>query len=207
MRVRANVMNPRRRAMSLFELTIVMFVLGLLAAVTAPLFSDSLRTTRLEAAARTLAAHVKYIRSVAINEGRTTTLVCDTNSHTYWCQDVDFPDRFGVPMRVELRQDYDPTIVLEANFDSANSLSFDLEGTPRVGSAPLRTGTIVLRSGEDQYTVEVAAGSGAIMLTHVDAIGSGGSEYAVGFGEFDPDDFGMPIIEINDHDTLETQVW
>lgn len=193
--------------MSLFELTIVMFVMGLLAAVTAPMFSDSLRAAELESAARTLAAHVQYIRSVAINEGRTTTLVCDPNTHTYSCQSVDFPDRFGVPIRVELRQEYDPTIVLEANFDSETSLSFDLEGTPRVGSAPLRSGTIVLRSGEDQYTIEVAAGSGAIMLTHVAISGSGSSGYAVDFGEFDPDDFGMPIIEINDHDGLEEQVW
>jgi Tfp pilus assembly protein FimT len=154
-------MNSRRCAMSLFEVTLVIFVIGILAAITAPRFADSLRVAKLESAARQLAAHIEYVRRVAINQGRTTTLICNNNDQTYASDIVDFPDRIGVPMLVALQQVYDSTLTLEANFDSSTDLSFDLEGIPRVGSSALVNGKITLRSGSQEFTVTVAAGTGA----------------------------------------------
>jgi type II secretory pathway pseudopilin PulG len=187
--VSRKVMNPRRPAMSLFELTIVILVMGLLAAVTAPRLADSLRSAKLESAARKLVSHVDYIRAVAVNEGRTTTLVCNNTDQSYACENVDFPDRFGVPINVSLGEEYDPTMMLDADFDSGTSLSFDLEGTPRVGASPLRDGRIVIRSGNESYTVVVAAGSGETSLhrnTEQDPVGS--DQYPLGSGQ----DVGAP---------------
>lgn len=147
--------------MSLIEVTIVIFVMGILAAIAAPRFADSLRVSRLESAARQLAAHIDYVRGVAINEGRTTTLVCNNDDQSYGCNSVDFAERTGVLLRVSLPQVYDPTFTLEADFDSNTSLSFDFEGVPHVGAAPLTNGKIRLRSLNDGFVVIVKAGTGA----------------------------------------------
>lgn len=163
-------MNSRRCAMSLIELTLVIFVVGLLAAVAAGRFADSLRVVKLESAARQLAAHIDYIRSVAVNESRTTTLVCDRDQQSYGSPSVDFPDRTGERLQVSIQEVYDPTFDLNANFDSSATLAFDLEGVPHVGSTPLSSGKIVLRSGDQRFAVIVAAGTGATSIVRLSDI-------------------------------------
>ena len=167
-------MHSRRCAMSLIEVTLVILVIGVLAAVAAPRFSDTLRVVRLEAAAKQLAAHIDYIRAVAINEGRTTTLACNNSQQSYGCSSVDFPERTGVLLQVSVDQEYDPTFKLNANFDSSTTLSFDFEGVPRVGASALANGKIVLRSGKQRFAVIVATGNGATRVVRLSDVGAGG---------------------------------
>lgn len=160
-------MNSRRCAMSLVEVTVVILLVGLLAAVAAPRFGDAVRLMRLEAAARQLASHVDYVRSVAINEGRTTELACSNTLHTYGSPDVDSPTMTGELLNVSVQQDFDPTFTLTADFDAATTLQFDFEGVPHVGASAMTQGTIVIRSGTDSFSVSIAAGTGATSVQRV----------------------------------------
>lgn len=167
-------MNSRRCAMSLIEVTLVIFLIGLLVAVAAPRFADSVRVMRLEAAARQLANHIDYIRRVGINEGRTTELVCSNTLHTYGSPGVDSPTMIGEPLSISLHNDFDPTFTLIADFDTATTLSFDFEGVPHVGSTPMNQGTIEIRSGSDSFLLNIAPGTGATTIQRVTGGGRGG---------------------------------
>lgn len=174
-------MKSRRNAMSMIEVTLVILVMGVLAAVAAPKFADSLRAMKLEAAARQLAAHIDYIRSVAVNEGRTTSLICDNNLHTYGSDSVEFPERIGELVLVSLPKFYDPTFTLLADFDSQTNVSFDFEGVPQVGASPLADGRIILGSGPDQFAVIIVSGSGATRVERVTSgLGGGGQQQVDG---------------------------
>jgi prepilin-type N-terminal cleavage/methylation domain-containing protein len=153
-------MDSRRRAVTLLELTIVILVVGILAAVGVPRFNDSVRGAMLQSAALQMAAHIELIRNTAINEGRMTTLVCDHSVHSYSSPDVDFAERLGTQIFVSLPQTYDAGFTLAANFDSQQQLTFDFEGVPYVGDSPLVEGQIVLRSGGGEYWIRIATGTG-----------------------------------------------
>jgi type II secretory pathway pseudopilin PulG len=181
-------MNSRRYAMSLIEVTLVIFLIGVLAAVAAPRFASSVRVMRLEAAARQLAAHIDYIRSVAINEGRTAELVCDNILHSYGSTSVDSPELTGELLNVSVQQDFDPTFTLTADFDATTTLSFDFEGVPRVGATAMTQGTIELGSGSDKFYVTIATGTGATSVARVvDKGNGGGGGYQEAYAEsFEP---------------------
>ena len=107
-----------RHALSLIELTIVILILGILAAVATPRLADSVRGSRLRAAANQIASHVDYIRRVAINEGRTTTLQVGSGTDRYRSTDVEFPDQVGQLILVPVKRVFDSTFELSADFDS-----------------------------------------------------------------------------------------
>ncbi len=151
----------------MIELTIVILILGIMAAIAAPRFADTVRATKLHAAANQLAAHIDYIRSVAVNEARTTTLLCDNSLHSYGSDEVDFPERRGERLYVLMREVYDPQFVLTANFDSKTTLSFDFEGVPKVGTTPLVSGTITIGLGNEKFQVLIAAGTGETTVSRV----------------------------------------
>jgi Tfp pilus assembly protein FimT len=140
----------------------VILIIGLIAFIATPRFNNHVRAVKLEAAARQLAAHVNFIRRTAINEGRTTTLICDPAG--YRSSNVDFPDRLGTLIFVRIKS-LDSSFVLTANFNSQSQLSFDFEGVPRTGATAMTTGSISLTSGDDEFIVSIAAGTGRVTVT------------------------------------------
>lgn len=168
-------MNSRRRALTLLELAIVILILGILAAMGVPRFNESVRGAMLQSAALQMAAQIDLIRNTAINEGRTTTLLCDHSTHSYSSPDVDFAERLGTRIFVSLPQTYDPGFTLAANFDSQQQLTFDYEGIPHVGNAPLETGQVILSSGRDEYWIQIATGTGRTSVTRSVVDGSSGA--------------------------------
>jgi prepilin-type N-terminal cleavage/methylation domain-containing protein len=157
----------QRRAMSMIELTIVLLIVGITAAVAAPRLADTVRAMRLRAAANQLAAHIDYVRSVALNEARTTTLVFDNSLDHYLCDDVLLPDQPGQPFYFAVREVHDPSFDLTADFDSRSELSFDFEGVPTVNSTPMESGTVILGYGKEQYQVAIAAGTGQTTVSRL----------------------------------------
>lgn len=155
----------------------VILILGLMAAIGAPRFSDHVRAVRLEAAARQFAAHIDYVRRVAINEGREADLSC--SSTFYQSSNVDFPERLGERILVPM-SDYDPAITLTADFDGQSRIVFDFEGVPHSGAAPLLAGSVTMTTGGDTFVIRVAAGTGRtnvtrLSLTEVTIDGSSGA--------------------------------
>lgn len=177
--------------MSMIELVLVVMMVGLLAAVATPRFAESLRVTQLETSAHQLAAHIGYLRSAAINQGRTITLSCDNEAATYQCDSVDFAERIGDPIFVSLADEYDASFELLANFDFQTTLSFDFEGTPQVGDNPLNHGRVTLRSGKHRFDVTIASGTGITTVSRNDNepngpnIGGGGSDFGLGDSKID----------------------
>ena len=153
--------------MSMIELTIVLLIVGITAAVAAPRLADTVRAMRLRAAANQLAAHIDYVRSVALNEARTTTLVFDNSLDQYQCEDVFLPQQLGQSIFVAIHEAHDPSFDLTADFDSRSELSFDFEGVPMVNSTPMVSGTVILGYGKEQYQVAIAAGTGQTTVSRV----------------------------------------
>jgi type II secretory pathway pseudopilin PulG len=158
--------------MSMIELTIVILIVGITAAIAAPRLADTVRATKLRAASNQLAAHIDYVRSVALNEARTTTLVFDNSLDTYGCDDILLPDRPGERFYVPIREVHDPSFDLTADFDSQDELSFDFEGVPVVAPPavpprPMVSGRVVLGYGKEQFQVVIDAGTGRTTVSRV----------------------------------------
>lgn len=77
-------MKPRRQGFTLIELTVVLFVIGLLFLTALPRLGNFLFQGDLRSAARSLKATVYYLRSKSITSHRNTVLFLDLDRGTYW---------------------------------------------------------------------------------------------------------------------------
>ncbi|QEF96321.1 hypothetical protein Mal15_03480 [Stieleria maiorica] len=161
-------MRPRRRGLTFFELTVVMMIMAVLAAVAVSHFARSLQARNARHAAIQLADYVDYIRNTAINEGRSTSLSIDPAGDRFWSTDVDFPDQVGVPISVLVKDRFDDRLEITASFDSATTLTFNLEGTPTVGGTPLVNGVISIDTREVAYEIRIGAGPGRASIVEVE---------------------------------------
>lgn len=153
-------MSQKRRGLTLVEMTLVIMIMGILAAISMPRISDCVLAARVRAAVSTVQSHVAYARSVAINQGRTVTLLFDNSLARYQSDDVEMPDQPGAPLAIDLRELFDPSIGLVADFDGAGSLSFDAEGLPRVAGAILVQGSVELSAGSARHRIDIHPGLG-----------------------------------------------
>lgn len=169
-RARFVLSSTNRRAVTLLELSIVLLILGLVAAVAAPRFSQSMRSVQGRAAAIQVAAHLDYARRTAIHQGRSTSLTFATDGSGYSSLDVNFPGRVEEKLHVSLHDMFDRSISASATFDSAvrnnaATIRFDLEGVPHVGSSPLVNGTIeVFSPGNRSQVIVIASGNGKLTV-------------------------------------------
>ena len=72
--------DPRRAGFTLFELLIVLVILGLTLAVAVPLFSRALPGLELKSSARTVAATLREARSLAIADNREIAVAIDLDT-------------------------------------------------------------------------------------------------------------------------------
>lgn len=171
--------RTRRSAMTLLEVTIVLLVVGLLSAVAAPKFAATVRGSQVRAAAIQLGGHVTYLRRVAISEGRNSTLTISEANDLYSSADVDFPERIGAKILVRLKETFDSSLELTADFDGAKFMTFDLEGVPHVGITPMVSGMIKISSpGVESYYIVIAPGTGYVSVVSGSQILSDSNEQA-----------------------------
>lgn len=149
-----------RYGLSLIEVTIVILLLGILAAVASPRFADSLQSGKLIAAANQIAGHIDYVRRTAMNEGKSSSFYCHSDTDTYGSHDVDFHQLPGQLLTVDVKAVHDQSFELAADFDGDSSLSFDFEGTPYVGGKPLNRGKVTISYAHRSFDIYVAAGTG-----------------------------------------------
>lgn len=143
-----------RPGLTLIDFIVSTLVLGILAAVAAPRFSDALVQNRLSAAALRVCADVRFARNSAIASSAARRIEFDPTLERYMLVGVPSIDRPGNDYSVPLSTGaYDVTIV-SANLGGDANLTFDLHGQPDSG------GTIVLQSGSRQMTVIVDAATG-----------------------------------------------
>ncbi len=161
-------MYPIRRGVSFLEVTVVIMIIGLLAAVAVPRFSRAARMRDVRNATIQTAGYVDYIRDLAINQGRTVRFSVDANADVFSSPDAEFPDRAGVLISVDLQERFDPSIELTASFDGATTMGFDLEGNPMVSGSAMSSGVITILSFGEGYQILIEAGQGTTSIVPFD---------------------------------------
>ncbi|MEL6105743.1 MAG: hypothetical protein AAFU85_06900 [Planctomycetota bacterium] len=159
-------MRPPRRGVTFLEITLVVLFIGILAAVGAPYFATATRVQNTRNAAIQLADYIGYVRRVAINEGRSTSIVIDPATDTFSSPDVDFPDQIGNRISVPIKANHDPGLELSASFDSSLTLQFDLEGSPFANGTALVSGWVTIRSADASQRIVIDAGTGTTTFTN-----------------------------------------
>ncbi len=154
---------PPRRAFTLIEITVVILILGIVAAIAAPRYSDAFHVAQLEAVSLQLAEDIRQIRQSAIHHGRTATLSFDSAAGTYQC------------VAAGIAGETPAEITFSVDIDSHASLSFDSAGTPRRSGNPITDALITLTWKTETYHVEIGAGTGRVWVMKELPVGSDGS--------------------------------
>lgn len=169
------LMNRHRRGMSFLEISITVLIIGVLAAVSVPRYADSTRAQQAKNAAIQIANYVNYVREVALNEGRSTSIVVDAEGDRFYSSNVNFPARLNTPISIPVKALYDASIELTGDFDGSDALGFDLEGAPTVAGLPLTSGVLRVSSGDLIYEIQVHGGTGLPTLALAAALPDAGS--------------------------------
>jgi Tfp pilus assembly protein FimT len=152
--------HPRfRRGITLTDVAITTLVIGILAAVAAPKFADSLSVYRVESAARHVAADLRYARQHAVTAGTTQSVVFTPASDTYDLPGMTDINHSGQPFTVDLTTTSYPASLVSASFGAGGStVVFDTYGRPDNG------GTVVVQVGSEQRAVTIDGVSGRVSV-------------------------------------------
>jgi type II secretion system protein H len=149
--------RTRRRAFTIFELVVVLMIMGIFTAVTAPTFFDSMLFHRVESAARRVKADLELARTEARLTSATRSITFSNS--TYTISNTKSLDRPSSLYYVDLTQQPYWLDSATANFSNVATVSFDGYGTPSSG------GTVVLKAKSHTCTVSVDSTSGNVTIT------------------------------------------
>ena len=137
-----------RRGFTLAELVIVVLVIGIMTAVAAPKYADSLARFRVKAAAKRIAADLNYSRSQAKATGVSKNIQFSVGANNYILTGLEDLNHPGQSYQVNLSDTGHPASLSSADFGSGGTMvTFDFRGRPDNG------GTVVVQSGG--YTASV----------------------------------------------------
>ncbi|HEY2413114.1 MAG TPA: type II secretion system protein [Pirellulaceae bacterium] len=145
----------RRRGFSLLELTTVVLIIGILAAVATPNWAAVLAKYRADAAAQRIVTDLGRVQSLAYSTSTAQTLTLNVTQSTYQIAGLRGLDRASSIYTVDLTAEPYCSALVSANFAGATQISFDGYGQPAVAG-----GTIVVTCGSQQRTVTVDATTG-----------------------------------------------
>jgi Tfp pilus assembly protein FimT len=143
---------------TIVELIIVVLIMGIMAAVAAPAFFESLLHHRVESAARRVKADLALARNTARLKSisQSVTFTATGYSLSAAISGLDDPD---ATYSVDLAAAPYELSEVTANFSNSASVSFDGYGTPTSG------GTVVLTSKGHQCTLILDGVTGEVSTT------------------------------------------
>lgn len=134
-------------AFTLVELVVVLLVMGILAGVATPRFGQALVQTEIDAAARRLAADLRYARSEALRTSVPQAVEFLTTANSYSLPGVADPDHPSEEYAIDLPADAYGTEILDADFAGSGVVTFGVHGFPS------SAGSVTLVLGGEQVVV------------------------------------------------------
>jgi len=148
--------SRNRQAFSLIELVIVMAIIGLLSAMAVPRFANASMRSRIDSAAKRVAADLELARKYAIHSSTPQTVTFSGNSyeipglrhlsHSTSSYNVDLADE---PYRAQIKN---------AMFGGDSEISFDIYGSADSG------GTVDITVAKMHRRVRINATTGQITI-------------------------------------------
>jgi prepilin-type N-terminal cleavage/methylation domain-containing protein len=154
-----------RCGFSMVELVIVMFIMGIFAALTAPAFYDSLLFHRVESAARRVKADLELVRHTArlTSTEQTLTVLGTTYSASAAVADLDRPTQTYL---VDLSKSPYKLTAVAANFGGYTEVKFNGYGAAtKPDGTSLASGTVILTCSNHQCTVTLDGTTGQVSIT------------------------------------------
>jgi prepilin-type N-terminal cleavage/methylation domain-containing protein len=153
------------RGFTMVELVIVMFIMGIFAALTAPAFYDSLLFHRVESAARRVKADLELVRQTArlISTEQSLTVLGTTYSASAAVADLDRPTQTYL---VDLSKSPYKLTGVAANFGGYTEVRFNGYGAAtKPDGTSLASGTVILSCSNHQCTVTLDGTTGQVSIT------------------------------------------
>lgn len=150
--------RPKRAAFSLVELTIVLLIMGIVAAVAAPRLTNSLMYFRADAAAKRIAADIARAQRQAMTSSMSQSVqfTVATNSYTLpGMKDINHP---ALDYVVKLADFPCQATLLKVDFGADSVVVFDRYGLPDGG------GSAAVWAGDHLRTVTVDANTGKVTI-------------------------------------------
>ena len=147
-----------RNAFTVIELVVVLMILGIVAAATAPSFYRSLHHHQMESAARRIKADLELVQHTARLTSRSQSITFTDRTYTLSADvvDLDHPDAaYFVDLAASPFELDDVTL----DFGGPTTITFNGFGTPSAG------GTIVLTKGDEQRTVVLNQSTGQATIS------------------------------------------
>ncbi len=142
------------RAFTIVEAVMVVFIIGVVAAIALPRYAAFTAQRKVEAAARRIVADLSLARRHARSSSAAQTVDFDIADDFYELVGMADPDHPGEGYRVELRGDPYSADLDSATFDTGNQIVFDGYGNPDSG------GTVVVKVGSREKTIAIDPDTG-----------------------------------------------
>ena len=166
------VVRKQTRGFTLFELTIVVLVIGLISVVAIPAMVSARTAPGLRAAANMLAADIEYCQSACINTPQALQVVqFDTTNNKYWVALASSPNTpsthpaDGLPYSNDFQTGRSAALngvsISGAVLNGGTTLAFDAYGRPQTGGV---NAVITLSATNGTVTVTVDGATGDISI-------------------------------------------
>jgi len=160
------------KGFTLFELIVVMTIVGILAWLAYPNLS-ALNDIKLDGAARRVAADLRYAQNQAIGKRSVHGVLFEAAAARYTvfspttASPVTDPGNRARPLRVDFtRGEFQGVSIASAAFGTTRGVTFDYFGVPRdtAGVDLAATGRIILTYQGGADTIDVTPGTGKVIV-------------------------------------------
>ncbi len=149
---------PSKRGVTLVDVTLTVAILGLLAAIAVPKFTDSLDRYRANTAAGQIQADLNLARQLAIAKSGSLKVQFAAASNQYTLEGVDHPDQMGEAYVIHLNRSPYQADLASASLGGDEAVVFNAFGVPDGG------GILTVQSGRWNQTVTIDPDTGKASL-------------------------------------------
>ncbi len=154
MNVTSETAIRRRGGFTLIEIVIVVLIIGIMAAISAPKFADTLHRCRVDSAVKRVKVDLSLVRQHAISSSSTQSAQFSPATDDYELSGLMSQDHAGTTLGVNLADPPYSAELVSASFGADSVVEFDRYGQPDSG------GTVVVQSGGYQQTLTVDPATG-----------------------------------------------